>query len=111
MVLQTATSTTKLIHSIRIRTFFARHIARNRVSLSPSQTTQIQSEILVLLKSQSVNMKDIEQYCVTKAVALCPTLLNEEQVSLKNLISNAAKPDNMIFKLLSRRMDKLVFDR
>ena len=56
-------------------------------------------------------MKDIEQYCVTKAVALCPTLLNEEQVSLKNLISNAAKPDNMIFKLFSRRMDKLVFDR
>ncbi|GMH55339.1 hypothetical protein TrST_g4665 [Triparma strigata] len=71
---------------------------------------QVTRDLGVLVKSGGVRLPDLEAYIVKKACELCPGLSEEEQTSLKSIISSSASPDNAVFKLYSKRIDKLVFD-
>ena len=90
-------------------------LARIRVVPNAEVFLKVQSDLDVLLNSQGVSMPDIEQYAVSKARELCKsvgggTLPEAEEKSFRSLITNAAHPDNAVFKLYVKRAEKLVID-
>ena len=62
-----------------IMTLFRQVLARNRVTLMSDQVVRTQSEIQVLLKSQGVNLADIEAHVLKSAKSFCPSLPKEEE--------------------------------
>ena len=71
---------------------------------------EIKKELGVLVNSSMVKMPDLEAYIVLKASELCPQLSVEEQNSLKHIIKNSVNPDNAVFKLMNKRVDKLIYE-
>jgi len=68
-----------------------------------------QNELQILLKSNTVNLSNIESHVIKVAQDLSSNSLpKEEEVSLSSLVHNSAKPDNAIFKLFSKRVDTLI---
>ena len=84
-------------------------LARNGCMGTEEVWVKVQRELLVLVESGGVRMPDLIAYIEGKARELAQ--LNDGEVeSLKNIIGNAAKAENAVFKLYAKRCDKLVFD-
>ncbi|GMI16054.1 hypothetical protein TrLO_g1427 [Triparma laevis f. longispina] len=85
-------------------------LARNGFMGGAGEFDQVTKDLGVLVKSGGVRLPDLEAYIVKKACELVPGLSEEEQASLKSIISNSADSENAVFKLYGKRIDKLIFD-
>ena len=70
----------------------------------------IQKHLNVLIKSNGVRLPDLEAFLVAKAKEIVPTLPEAEQESLKHIVRNSVDAENAVFKLMNKRVDKLVFE-
>ena len=85
-------------------------LARGGAMGTPDIWLKIQRELLVLVESGGVKMPDLEAFIVMKAKELLPSISDGEVASLKSIIANSAREENAVFKLYSKRCDKLIFD-
>jgi len=71
---------------------------------------EIQKHLNILIKSNGVRLPDLEAFLVAKAKENCPGLPEAECESLRNIIRNSVTAENAVFKLMNKRVDRLVFE-
>jgi hypothetical protein len=71
---------------------------------------EIQKHLNILIKSNGVRLPDLEAFLVAKAKEIVPGLPEAEQESLKHIVRNSVDAENAVFKLMNKRVDRLVFE-